>query len=96
MYLLSSDRELNALASLDLGLDEGADSVDREEHHDSKDETEEEVEGGVSHLSTNGPDGRLGLFSEGSDLPVLVVTAELAPLVRRVDDRVLKANVQSI
>jgi hypothetical protein len=44
LYLLNSDRELDALASLDLGFDEGADGVDGEGHHDGKDEAEEVVE----------------------------------------------------
>lgn len=97
LYLLSSDRELNALAGLDPGLDEGADGVDGEEHDDSEDETEEEVVAGVSQLGTDGPDAHVGdrtRLLEGRDLTVLVVTTDLAPLVRRVDDGVLKANAK--
>jgi len=98
-YLLGSDRELDALASLDPGLDEGANGVNGEEHDDGEDETEEEVEAGVSQLGTDGLDAHLGdsnRLLEGSDLVVLVVTADLAPFVRRVDDGVLEANGQLI
>jgi len=96
---LSSDRELDALAGLDSGLDEGADGVDGEEHDDGEDETEEEVKAGVSHLSTDGLDAHIvdhaRLLEEGG-LTVLVVTADLAPFVRRVDDGVLEAKIQLI
>ena len=99
LYLLSSDRELDALAGLDPGLDEGADGIDGEEHDDGKDKTEEKVEGGASHLSTDGLDAHIvdhaWLFEERG-LTVLVVTADLAPFVRRVDDGVLKAKIRSI
>ena len=97
LYLLSSNRELDALAGLDPGLDEGPDGVDGEEHHDGEHETVEEVEAGVSHFSTDGVDahvGDRGRVLEASDLAVLVVTTDLAPLVRRVDDGVLKANMR--
>jgi len=99
LYLLSSDRELNAPAGLDLGLDEGTDGVDGEEHDKGEDETEEEVEAGVSQLGTDGLDAHLGDGSrllEGSNLTVLVVTTDLAPFVSRVDDGVLKANAKLI
>jgi len=98
-YLLSSDRELDALAGLDPGLDEGANGVDGEEHDDDEDETEEEVEGGVSHLSANGLDAHIVDHAqplEESGLTVLVVTADLAPFVGRVDDRVLKVKIQTL
>jgi len=99
LYLLSGDRELDAPAGLDLRLDEGPDGADGEEHHESEDETEERVEAGVSQLSTDRLDAHLGDGSrllERSNLTVLVVTADLAPLVRRVDDGVLKANAKLI
>jgi len=99
LYLLSGGRELDAPAGLDPGLDEGADGVDGEEHHESEDETKEEVEAGVSQLSTDRLDAHLGDGSrllERSNLTVLVVTADLAPLVSRVDDGVLEANAKLI
>ena len=95
LYLLSSDRELDALTGLDPGLDEGADGVDGEEHDDGEDETEEKVEAGVSHLSTDSLDAHLGdrgRCFQGRDLTVLVVTTDFAPFVRRVDDGVLKTD----
>lgn len=99
LYLLSSDWELDALAGLDPGLDEGTDGVEREEHHNGEDETEEEVEAGVSDLSTESLDTHVrnsGLVSEGIDLAELVVTADLAPLGRRVDNGVLKVKMRLI
>ena len=99
LYLLSSDWELDALAGLDPGLDEGADGVDGEEHDDGEDETEEEVEAGVSHLSADGLDAHIvdhARLLEESGLTVLVVTADLAPFVGRVDDGVLKVKIQLI
>lgn len=57
---MGSDRELDALASLELGLDEGADGVEGEEHEDCEDETVEEVEAGMSQLFTDGFDGHIG------------------------------------
>jgi len=97
LYLLSSDRELDALTGLDPGLDEGADGIDGEEHDDGKNETEEEVEAGVSHLSTDSLDAHVwdhARLLEDSGLTVLVVAADLAPFPRRVDDGVLKKNMQ--
>ena len=98
LYLLGSDRELDAFASLDFGLDEGADGVDGEEHDDGEDETEEEVKAGVSQLITDGPDavGDGSRLLEGRDHTVLVVAADLTPFAGRVDDGVLKANMQSM
>ena len=96
---MDSDRELDALAGLNPGLNEGADGVDGEEHDDGEDETKEEVEAGMSQLSTDGFDANLrdgSRLIEGSDLAVPVVTTDLAPFVRRVDDGVLKANTQLI
>ena len=85
---MGSDRELDALASLELGLDEGADSVDGEEHQDGEDETVEQVEAGVSQLITNGFDchvGDGGRF-EGSEP---AATTDLVPLLGRVNNGVL-------
>jgi hypothetical protein len=99
LYLLNSDRELDAPAGLDPGLDEGTDGVDEEEHDEGENETEEEVEAGMSQLSTDGFDAHLSDGSrllEGSDRTVLVVTTDLAPFVSRVDYGVLQANVRLI
>jgi len=96
---LGSDRELDALAGLDLGLDESADGVDGEEHGNGEDETKEEVEAGMGQLITDGLDAHLGdeaWLLEDSAFTVHVVTTDLAPFVRRVDDGVLKANAQLI
>ena len=95
---MSSYGELDTLAGLDPGLDEGADGVDGEEHHDGKDEAEEEVEGGMGDFSTDGLDAHIGdsgQVLEAGD-PVLVVTTNLAPFGSRVDDGVLKANMRLI
>jgi hypothetical protein len=88
---LGSDRELNALAGLELGLDEGADGVDGEEHEDSENETVEEVEAGVSQLFADGLDVHLGEGNrvEGS---ILVGTTDLAPFAGRANDGVLKTS----
>ena len=40
LYLLSGHRERDTLAGLDLGLDEGPDGVNGEEHEDDENETE--------------------------------------------------------
>ena len=99
LYLLGSDRELDAPAGLDLGLDEGTDGVDGEEHGEGEDETEEEVEAGMSQLGTDGLDAHLrdgSWLLEGRNLTVLVITADLAPFVSRVDDGVLNANTKLI
>ena len=95
LYLLGSDRELDAPAGLELRLDEGTDGVDRKEHHDSEDETVEEVETGVSQLFTNCLDVHLGNGSciEGEEL---VVATDLAPLMSGVDDGVLKVRIRSV
>jgi hypothetical protein len=92
---LGSDRELDALAGLELSLDEGANGVDREEHHDGEDETEEEVEGGVGQLLTDGLDADLGEGRkiEGSVIAEVADTTGLGPFLRRVDDSVLKARI---
>jgi hypothetical protein len=86
---LSGDRELDALAGLKLGLDEGTNGVDGEEHEEGENETVEEVEAGVSQLITNGFDGHIG---DGSRVKVdeLGDTTGLVPLLGRVDDSVLK------
>lgn len=97
LYLLGSDRELDTLASLELGLDEGTNVVEGEEHHDSKDETVEEVEGGVSQLFTDGVDAHLGNGSgllEGINAEP-IATAGLGPFAGRADDGILKASVRS-
>lgn len=98
LYLLSTDRELNTLAGLDLGLDEGADSVNGEEHEDREDEAEKEVEAGVSQLGTDGLDAHLGDGSRTPDAGKLVpvATTDLGPFAGRIDDRVLEANAKSI
>ena len=58
LHLLSNGREQDALASPDLDLGEDVDGTN-EEHHGNNDETKGEVEAAVSHLSTDGLDGRL-------------------------------------
>ena len=96
---MSSDRELDALAGLDLGPDEGPNGVDGEEHHDSEDEAEEKVEAGVSQLSTDGLDAHIGDGSqllEATDRTVFAAIAGLGPFTGRIDDGVLKVNVQLI
>ena len=86
---MSGDRKLDALASLELGLDEGADGVDGEEHEESEDETVEEVEAGVSQLITNGFDAHI---SDGGRVQVNepATSTGLVPLVGRIDNGVLK------
>ena len=99
LYLLNSDRELDAPACLDLGLDEGTDGVDGEEHGEGEDETEEEVEAGVSQFITDGLEAHLGDGSrllEGGGQTVPVGTTGLVPLFSRVNDGVLKANTKLI
>jgi len=59
LYLLSSDRELDALVGLDPDLGEGANGVDGEEHDGGENETEEEVGVGVGHLGTGGLDAQV-------------------------------------
>jgi len=84
---------------LDPGLDGGTDGVDGEERDDGKGKTKEEVGAGVSQIDAGVLDTHLrdgSRLPEGNDLMVLVVTTDAAPFVRRVDDGVLKANVQSM
>ena len=85
---MGSDRELNALASLELGLDEGPNGEQGEDHEDGEDETVEEVKAGVSQLSADGFDAHIGDLSlvKGSEPGA----TGLAPLVGRANDGVLK------
>ena len=97
LYLLGGDRELNTLAGLDLGLDEGPDGVNGEEHADGEDETEKEIEAGVGQLGTDGLDAHLGDGSRALNPGEreLVATTDLIPLAGRADDGVLEANSKS-
>ena len=98
LYLLSGDGQLNTLAGLDLGLDEGPDSASGEEHEDGKDETEKKVEARVGQLGTDGLDAHLGNGSQALDPgePVPVSTTDLIPIVGRANDGVLEANSKSV
>ena len=98
LYLLSGDRELNTLAGLDLGLDEGPDRVDGEEHEDGEDETEKEVKAGVGQLSTEGLDAHAGDGSRAFDAgePEPVATTDLIPLAGGANDGVLESNLKSV
>ena len=89
---MSRDGELNALACLELGLDEGADGVDREHHEDSEDETVEEVEAGMGQLFTDGLDVDLG---EGSRIEgnQPVGTTGPVPFASSANDGVLKTGI---
>ena len=77
-HLLSRDWELDALAGLDPGLDEGTDSVNLEEHHGGEDHTEK-VEDAWRDLSTDVHPSGNGLVHEGSDIAVLAATIDLTP-----------------
>ena len=80
-HLLSRDWELDALASLDPGLDEGTNGVNVEEYHGGEDETEK-IKDAWGDLSTDDldvhPSGS-GRVHEGSDIAVLEATTDLAP-----------------
>lgn len=88
LYLLRSDRELDAPTGLDLGLNEGTDGVNGEEHHSGEDETEE-VEAGVSQLSTDGLDTHIGNGKWLLEASEPVAATDLVPFGSRVDDGVL-------
>ena len=94
---VSGDRELNTLAGSDIGLDGGPGGVNREEHADSENETEKEIEAGVGQLSTDGLDAHLGDRCRALDAsePVPVATTDLIPLAGRANDRMLEANSKS-
>ena len=98
LYLLGGDRELNTLTGLDLGLDEGPDGINGEEHEDGEGEPEKEVEAGVGQLGTDGLDVHLGDGSRALDPgePVPVSTTDLIPIVGRANDGVLEANSKSV
>ena len=85
---MGSNRELDTLAGLELGLDEGTNGVDGKEHEEGEDETVEQVEAGVSQLITDGFNAHVGDGGriEGSEP---ATTTGLGPLVRRIDDSVL-------
>ena len=91
---MGSDWELNAPASLELGLDEGADGVGGEEHDYSEDEPVEEVGAGVSQLFTDGLDVHLRNGREINGVEPTDAT-DLAPLASRVNDRVLQVDLIS-
>ena len=80
---------------MDPNLDEGVDGVD-EWDRDGEDKTEEEVEAGVSDLSTDGLDAHFSdrdRVLECSDITVFVVSMDLVPPGVGVDERVLKVNM---
>lgn len=89
---MGSDWELDALASLELGLDEGADGVDREEHEQGHHEPVEEVEAWVSQLIADGFDAHVGDVGQ-IDVGKPSAATGLAPLVGRVNDGILKETI---
>ena len=98
LYLLSGDRELNTLAGLDLGLDEGSDSVNGEQHEGGEDKTKKEIEAVVGQLCTDSLDAHVGDGRRVLDAGerVLVATTDLTPLAGRADDGVLGASSKSV
>ena len=66
------------LAGLDPGLDEGADSVNVEEHHGGEEDTEK-VEDAWRDLSTDVHPSGSGLVHEGSDIAVPAAAIDLTP-----------------